>query len=392
LGSYDHPQRNQIDRGGRRLISKSLFGTFLLILSICISPVQGSNHAASSDSLFLLSADSIDSKIEPLPILSYDSNTGFGFGAKSFFLNLLKLRESFDVIVFISTKGERWFRFVFSVPDFDLRQGKYYSAALDLIFDYDKWISYNYYGVGNETQVENNETYIRELGELSLDISRGFSPFFQGRASLKYTRIVSSGFAESGVLENSNPSVNAPLIEYTSVDFNMQYDLRNSYLHPSAGMLIRADLEWAPFARNIPTRFMRWSVWYHLYRELLFPQMILAWRLGMSSISAQQLPFQLLLALGGNQTLRGYPLGRFIDRTMGLTNIELRIPVYGRLGALLGADIGRVWAAPDKISFTDWHANLVSGLRYYLDTYIVRVDIGFSRESTGLSCNFNHIF
>ena len=60
-------------------------------------------------------ADSIPVKIEPLPILSYDSNTGFGFGAKAFFLNLLKLRESFDLIIFLSTKGERWLRFVFWV-------------------------------------------------------------------------------------------------------------------------------------------------------------------------------------------------------------------------------------------------------------------------------------
>ena len=66
----------------------------------------------------LADADSIPSKIEPLPILSYDSNTGFGFGAKAFFLNLLKLRESFDLIIFFSTKGERSLRFDFSLPDF----------------------------------------------------------------------------------------------------------------------------------------------------------------------------------------------------------------------------------------------------------------------------------
>jgi hypothetical protein len=49
--------------------------------------------------------DSVDTKFEPLPLLSYDTNTGFGYGAKAFLLNFLQFRESFDFIVFLSTKG-----------------------------------------------------------------------------------------------------------------------------------------------------------------------------------------------------------------------------------------------------------------------------------------------
>jgi hypothetical protein len=38
------------------------------------------------------------------------------------------------------------------------------------------------------------------------------------------------------------------------------------------------------------------------------------------------------------------------------------------------------------------HTNYVCGLRYYMDTFIVRLDVGLSDETTGLYLNFGHIF
>ena len=86
-----------------------------------------------------------ESEWEAFPIISYDSDAGLGYGVKGFFYNFLKLRESFDLILFNSTKGEHWYRFVFSDVDIQRRQGTKYPAAIDLIVDYDKWISYRYY-------------------------------------------------------------------------------------------------------------------------------------------------------------------------------------------------------------------------------------------------------
>ncbi|MDP3682437.1 MAG: hypothetical protein Q8S01_00760, partial [Ignavibacteria bacterium] len=80
-----------------------------------------------------MDTDSIKGKssIELLPILSYDTDAGFGFGGKAFFFNQILTNESFDAILFGSTKGERWLRFVFSYPDFEYRQGTIYPFALD---------------------------------------------------------------------------------------------------------------------------------------------------------------------------------------------------------------------------------------------------------------------
>jgi outer membrane protein assembly factor BamA len=346
------------------------------------------NSMASKDEEHIAEADSIPSKIEPLPILSYDSNTGFGFGAKSFFLNLFKARESFDVILFLSTKGQRWFRLVFSIPDFELRQGKVYPLSLDLLTDYDKVISYSYFGIGNESRFEDEEFYLREMTEVSASFSRGFSDVLVGQFALKYGRIESRNFDPAGQLIHLIDKNNQPLIDYISLYLNLRYDGRDSYIHPTSGLVFQSEIEYAP--GNI--QFVRWSQWFQYYTLFLFPETILAFRLGLASISGDQLPLQMMIPLGGNRTLRGYTLGRFIDNTAALSNLEFRIPIFGRLGGLLGLDTGRVWRSTRYLSLDNWQSNVAAGFRYYFDTYIVRVDFGLSDEILGIYFNFNHIF
>ena len=72
-----------------------LFVLFIMILFNSLI------YAENPDSI----NSNIKSKFEPLPIGYYDTNDGFGFGAKAFFLNFLDKNESFDVLLVRSTKG-----------------------------------------------------------------------------------------------------------------------------------------------------------------------------------------------------------------------------------------------------------------------------------------------
>jgi hemolysin activation/secretion protein len=119
---------------------------------------------------------------------------------------------------------------------------------------------------------------------------------------------------------------------------------------------------------------------------------VFAARTGTMSIISENLPIQLLIPIGSNRTLRGFPQDRFLDKSAALVNLELRFPLFGRFGGLVGADFGRVWLSLDRFSLKDWHGNAVLGLRYYMDTYVVRVDVGMSQETLGIYFNFGHIF
>jgi hypothetical protein len=54
--------------------------------------------------------------------------------------------------------------------------------------------------------------------------------------------------------------------------------------------------------------------------------------------------------------------------------------------------LGRVWNKNSELGFADWHINPNFGLRFYFETFIVRLDVGMSNETTGFYFNFGHIF
>ena len=336
--------------------------------------------------------DTIKTKFEPMPILSYDSNTGFGFGAKAFLLNFIKLRESLDVIVFLSTKGEKWFQALFSIPDFELRQGTVYPLAVDLSFSYNKFVVYNFFGIGNNSQFEDEENYTRSITEAGAIFSRGISKWLVSQIGFKFKRIESWNLDTHGQLINLSRVRNRSLLQFSTLYINTRFDLRDSYIHPTKGVVIQANLDWTPDIFWNDINFFQWSFWIQSYTHISFANTIFAARFGVMNIIGSDLPIQLFIPIGGNQTVRGYLQDRFLDKSAGLVNLEFRFPVYWRFGGIIGADFGRVWPSFNQFNFKDWHGNIVAGIRFYMDTYVVRADFGVSQETLGIYFNFGHIF
>jgi outer membrane protein assembly factor BamA len=329
-------------------------------------------------------------KFEVLPILSYDTDAGTGFGAKAFLLNSMGWRESFDVVLFQSTKGERWYRMVFSVPDFEQRQGTVYPIAFDLTVDYDKWITYKFFGVGNGSPYGNPEIYTREPLEISATASRGFLPHFVGQVGVRMRR--SSNVDAGERLRSLPPVENSSVANSIGVLVSGRFDSRNSYVNPSSGAVAQLEFELAPRMLWSNVVYLRTAVLLQYYAEPGWLHSVLASRAGMELLAARELPVQMLTAIGGTRTVRGSIQDRFLDRIGAVVNVEWRIPLFWRFGVILGADAGTVWHDLARIDLQRWAMNPVVGLRLYMDTFIVRADLGLGKESTGFYLNFGQLF
>ncbi len=332
------------------------------------------------------------SELEPLPILSYDTDVGFGYGAKVFYLNPLGLNESFDLVLFNSTKGERWYRFVFSVPDFEVRQGKIYPLAFDFIADYDKYLKNSFFGVGNSSHFEDKETYTRVPLELSLVVSKGFSTFVVGQVGLKFKLVTNFPFSDTSRLLMILPSMNSATARYHSLFATYRYDSRNSYINPWRGFVLQGEAEYAPQSGLTNVTMGRLGGWVQYYSTIFYPKTVLAMRLGVQGLIGENLPVQVLLPIGGNQTVRGSPQDRYLDKNSAVVNAELRFPIFWRFGGIVGYDAGKVWHRPTEVDLTHWATNPVVGLRLFMDTYVVRMDLGLGKETTGFYLNFGHLF
>ena len=334
----------------------------------------------------------MNTKIEAFPILSYDTDVGFGYGLKIFFLNQLRRHESFDVTAFNSTKGERWYRFVFSIPDFELRQGRAYRRAFDLIIDYDKYLKNNFFGIGSTSRSEDRETYIKEPLDIMGVLSRAFTPRLVGQIAIKYKTVDNIDYSENGLFTNTLAPINRGRSSALSLVASLRHDSRDSYINATKGHLLQEEVEVANKKIGSDYGIASAVLSLQFYKEVIAPQMILAVRWISQVIDGSDLPIHSLASLGGSRTLRGYPQDRFLDQVMMLTNAELRFPIYWRFGGLVFLDAGKVWNKVAQVDLQRWPVNAGAGLRLYFDTFVVRADVGVSNESVGFYLNFGQLF
>ena len=344
--------------------------------------------------------------IELFPIVSYDTDAGFGYGAKAFFYDQLDTRESFDIILFNSTKGEQWYKFVFSTPDFESRQGTKFPFALDLSIEYDKWKNYKlyYYGWDNESlkfispPVEFTDLSANEFIEMRIALNHAFQSDLTGFLAFKFKSISIYDIRRDNTLSNTenieNKLLDNPSVKYLSINLNGKWDTRNSYINPSYGLVLEVDLEYAPDLFDENSSFVRQAFIIRYYTEVFLKNLILASRaMEQVVISGSQSSQFLAIPVGGSNTLRGVPLDRYRFKSSIIINNELRFPIWWRFGAIAGIDIGygsNKDLYPDGV--IDWIINPVVGLRFFMDNFIVRADVGFYKDDIGFYLNFGHIY
>lgn len=135
---------------------------------------------------------------------------------------------------------------------------------------------------------------------------------------------------------------------------------------------------------------------FHLIRNITFA----------NRISYQHLngdaPFRKLPVIGGEETMRGYPVNRFIDDNALLLNTELRtwlfeFPTYEvKFGGTLFFDVGRTYSNgtpfQDIIDDLKYTYGLGGTSSFFNENFIFRADLGFSEDGYGLYFTAGYLF
>jgi outer membrane protein assembly factor BamA len=328
------------------------------------------------------------------PILMYNTDIGIGYGAKGKFVNYFGRDESFDLMLFNSTKGERTYTFVFSIPDSEIRLGTVYPLSFDIKAEYSKLLRANFYGSGPDSKEKDLTPYTDEKKELSLTFGRGFSPqiVLEVLYTLKFIHYldVEKDKSYTEVLEK----VGEAWVPYASVLF--RYDTSDSWIHPTQGLrfMLRNDLA-AGFLGNSATNYYRYTLDFRKYFLCLGSRDVIALRFLIQHVLGDKIPLYEMSSIGGDsemKALRGYALNRFQDRGKLLMNAEYRFPVWNKVGGNVFIDWGLVWPSWKNIHFNLAAKDIGWGLRYYLQNFVVRFDMGFSTEGMRISFNFGHVF
>jgi endonuclease/exonuclease/phosphatase family metal-dependent hydrolase len=330
--------------------------------------------------------------IEFLPIAMYDTDTGFGYGIKLFYLGFAGGPESLDLTLFNSTKGERWYHLEYTWPDRERRQGTAYPFSFDVVADYDKWIKQSFFGIGSGARFAGREYYTKEPLEISMAFGHAFTPHIIEQIQFKYRREDCYHFEPGKQLARLPGSLVPARAEFGSVTLAVRYDTRNSYLNPSRGFVCEGEAEYEPFMTASHATFTRAAATVQSFSTLFYPKTVLALRAQTQIVDGDDLPLQVFLPIGGGTTLRGSPQDRYLDKVAAVANAELRFPIYWRFGGTIALDAGKVWDAPRVMNLRGWACNPTAGLRLYMNNFVVRADVGFGKETTGFYFNFGHAF
>jgi outer membrane protein assembly factor BamA len=340
----------------------------------------------------------------PMPIIMYDGDIGVGYGGKLKLVDFLGKKESFDLILFNSSKGERWYVFTFSLPDIEIRQGHTYPISVDVKAEYDKYLSYTYYGVGPDSLKDDMTTFTHTTKTLTLTLGHGFSPHFAVEASYALRGLTYMSAKEGPLGADLEPFVAAGNQFAPFASIALRYDTSDSQIHPTRGfrLIVQDDLS-KGFLGSQDADFNRLTIDFRKYMTVFGDADVFAFRTLVQYVDGDKIPFFDLSLLGGGNTLsamRGYALNRFMDKGKFLANVEYRFPLLWHanlpLGIKLGmnvfADFGTVWPSLSEVDLGKIVADAGLGLRIYLPDFVVRVDVGFSKEGMGLYFNFGHIF
>jgi outer membrane protein assembly factor BamA len=330
----------------------------------------------------------------PMPILMYDNDIGMGYGGKVKFVDYLGKKESFDLILFNSSKGERWYVFTFSIPDLEIRQGKTYPLSFDFKAEYDKYLKYNFYGFGPASNKDDVTIFTHETKSLQFAFSRGITPEFVVSAVYNLRWLNYSNVEDAKPFTDFLRQRGSQFVPYASL--SVRYDTSESQIHPTRGVrfLLQDDIA-GGIVGGRDSSYNRITLDLRKYTLVFGDKDVFAVRAMLQYISGSNIPIFDMSSLGGGSELaamRGFSFNRFLDKGKFLANIEYRFPIIWRLGGNLFVDTGTVWPSLSQFDLKNFAVDYGVGLRFYLDDFVVRVDFGFSKEGTRLYFNFGHIF
>ena len=327
-----------------------------------------------------------------LPVLGYTPDTGLMLGAavlRFFYLDEPgpETRPSTFSPTFIYTLKSQIM--VFMGTDLNWDEGRSHAGIFP---NYMKFPD-QYYGIGRDVSLDDQEDYTPEQINLELKYDREVLGHL--RPGLYYRvqrhrliKVDPDGELASGsVLGVDNSLVSLP-------GLSLAWDTRDNLWAPSGGLWL--DLEVRTSSGTFGSDYS-------------FNQFIADFRgyipLGENSMLAGQLtgtkldgdpPFFSFPLLGGEEGLRGYRAGLFRDKTRALGRVEYRRDrILGRFGGVMFAGIGDVAPSVDKLTLAGnlWTAGF--GVRYLLDEaerLKIRLDFGWGNGDSGFYLTLGEAF
>ena len=311
----------------------------------------------------------------PLPIIASNPDDGFTVGMTAHLVKYAFKKDpfaslhAFNLTYAFETKSlafnyEGDFIDVFGHGDFYLEAKLHNSAYAS-----------NFYGLGNETRVNNEIDYYRTR-QSQIHIFPAYKKRLAGGAGdFKFGPLFElrnlAATDDRFLITEFEEDADAALYQrktFAGAKANFEYINLDNYVTPHRGIHFDTDLEFLGGLGNDATDFGTIRSSLAFYQSLDQKEnIVFASKIGFDHNIGNDFEFYHAPSLGGKESLRGYRSERFYGKTAFYQNIDLRARLFGSynktlpftLGVYAGFDHGRVWEEEDSSNV--WHYNYGGG-------------------------------
>ena len=335
-------------------------------------------------------------KVLFLPALGSSPETGFMFGAV--IVPQFKVRSSGP-----QTRSSS----IFTSAIYTTKKQLLISIMPDIIFPDEEWtlngnyfanyFPESYWGIGPLSDEKDEITALYTQVNLEQNILRRIEPGFFAGPYIRWSKLYNVSFENVEGEHIPGPEVNGT-DGHTSmgVGWITRWDRRNSNMTPTRHHYVQFSFlgnpDWLGSSGNYSTYEL--DARKYIALSTLNGQSVLAIQ-SLVNLQTGNPPFNDLATLGGDRINRGYYSGRYRDRNAAQIQAELRQKLRGRMGITLFAGTGEVWNRFEEFNLDNYKWTAGAGLRFNMnkqDPANLRIDFGFSKESTGFYLQFGEAF
>ena len=243
---------------------------------------------------------------------------------------------------------------------------------------------YNFYGIGSNNPAGRSEVYTTHTVSYFLRAQKKIwsNLNIAVQHEYRYNNIIQT--EKDGLLEPQKIP-GSEVYHISGFSLHANWDSRNNVYYPYQGSWCEASV--FIFRKIIGSNydFSRYNINLRKYISVL-PRHILAVQ-GLLNFINGTAPFQILSTLGGQDFMRGYYQGRFRENHSILLQMEYRMPVWKRFGAVGFASAGKVVHKLSDFTFKNLKYAYGFGIRFAIDPkerLNIRLDFGFTKDSSGV--------
>lgn len=237
-----------------------------------------------------------------------------------------------------------------------------------------------FYGVGNTTPVSNMERYQYDLFTIKKLVLRKVRPNLFFGADYQFTTFYNIRTKQDGILRGRevtgyNGGINS------GFGLVLLHDSRDNVINATRGMFFEASSYFFRYSLGSAFSYDNLNISYSSYHEVI-PGHVLAFQV-QGNYNWGLVPFTNLATAGGDAMLRGYAANRFRDRHFTGAQMEYRMPLFWRLGAVAFAGVGDVFSHPSQVTMETLKYSVGGGIRFMAnrkERMNIRLDYGIGRD------------